>query len=170
MANLNHGNFATALPLPRGFGGTRPEQWKDFAYKLKAYMNMQEHDFTNYMNLAAASVEPVTDERHILEQDGRQTADERGVRMSRQLKYLLITLCSGPPLTIIQSADTETGFEVRRYFPGVTQLIQWSVNTEHLLKYLNHYFLKLTFKMPSFTGKQASPDGNEKLAQYSQTT
>ena len=95
MAHVNQGNFANALPLPRGFDGTRPEQWKDFAYKLKAYLNMQEHDFSNYMNLASASAGPVTDERHVLEHDGRQVADERGIRMSRQLKYLLITLCNG---------------------------------------------------------------------------
>ena len=75
MANPHQGSFARSLPLPRGFDGTRPDQWKDFVYKLKAYLNMQEHDFTNYMNLAAASVEQVTDERHILEQDGRQIAD-----------------------------------------------------------------------------------------------
>ena len=75
---------------------------------------MQEHDFANYMNLAAASAEPVTDERHILEQDGRQIADGCGIRMSRQLKYLLITLGNGHPLTTIQSADTENGFEVWR--------------------------------------------------------
>ena len=93
MAN-NQGNFARSLPLPRGFDGTRPDQWKDFAYKLKAYLNMQGPDFTNYMNLAAGSAEPVTGERHILEQDGRQVADERGTRVSRQLRYLLITLCN----------------------------------------------------------------------------
>ena len=42
--------------------------------------------------------------------------------MSRQLKSLLITLCNGPPLTIIQSTVTENGFEIwrllcRRYSP-----------------------------------------------------
>ena len=115
MAQNNHGNFARSLPLPRGFDGTRPEQWNDFSYKLKAYLNMPESDFTNYMNLAAASVEPVTDQRHVLEQEGGgRVPDERGIRMSRQLKHLLITLCNGPPLTVIQSADTENGFEVWR--------------------------------------------------------
>ena len=62
------------------------------------------------------------------EQDFRQVADERGIRMSRQLKYLLITLCNGPPLTIIQTTETDNGFEIwrllcRRYSPDpvVTQ-------------------------------------------------
>ena len=76
---------------------------------------MQEHDLTSYMNLAAASVEPVTDQRHVLEQEGLgRVPDESCVRMPRQRKYLLSTLCHGPPLTIIQSSDTESGFEVWR--------------------------------------------------------
>ena len=66
------------------------------------------------MNIAAASHVPVTDERLLLERDGERIPDERGIRMSRQLKYLLITLCNGPPLTIIQSTVTENGFELWR--------------------------------------------------------
>ena len=69
MAQNNQGNFAGSRPLPLGFDGTRPEQCKDFAYKLKAYLNMQEPGFNNYMDLAAASAVPVTDQRHVLEQD-----------------------------------------------------------------------------------------------------
>ena len=34
--------------------------------------------------------------------------------MSQQLRYFLILLCSGPPLRIIQSADTQNGFELWR--------------------------------------------------------
>ena len=48
--------------------------------------------------------------------------------MPRQLKYLLITLCNGPPLTIIQTTENDNGFEIwrlrcRRYSPdpAVTQ-------------------------------------------------
>ena len=52
------------------------------------------------------------------------------------------------------------------YFADVTPLIQRSVSTEHLGKYLSHRFLKLTFRMLSFTGKLTLPDGNEKLASY----
>ena len=78
MAQNNQGNFTRSLPLPRGFAGTRPEQWKDFAYKLKAYLNMQEPDFNNYMDLAAASAEPVTDQSHVLEQEGGRVPDEKG--------------------------------------------------------------------------------------------
>ena len=117
-------NFSRALPLPRGFDGSRPELWwKDFDYRLKAYLNMQEPGFSSYMSIAASSLVPVTDERLLLERDGERIPDERGIRMSRQLKYLLITLCNGPPLTIIQSTVTENGFEVwrllcRRYSPG----------------------------------------------------
>ena len=107
-------NFPRALPLPRGFDGHRPEHWKDFDYKLKAYLNMQEPDFSNYLNIAAASLVPVTDERLLLERDGERIPGERGIRMSRQLKYLLITLCNGPPLTITQSTVTENGFELWR--------------------------------------------------------
>ena len=70
-----------------------------------------DHDFSNIMNLASAAAEPVTDEYHVLEQDG---PDERCANMSRQLKYFLIRLCEGPSLEIIQSAETENGFEIWR--------------------------------------------------------
>ena len=60
-------SFSRALPLPRGFDGSRPELWKDFDYKRKAYLNMQEPDFSSYMNIAAASLVQVTDERLLLE-------------------------------------------------------------------------------------------------------
>ena len=110
MAQPN--NFARELPLPRDFDGTRMELWKDFSYELRAYLNMLEPDFTNYMNRAADSADPVTDQRYVLEQDGARIPDERGVRMSRQLKYLLIILCTGSPLKIIQASNTENGFEM----------------------------------------------------------
>ena len=71
-------NFPRALPLPRGFDGHHPELWKDFDYKLKAYLNMQEPEFSNYMNTAAASLVPVTDERLLLERDGERILDEMG--------------------------------------------------------------------------------------------
>ena len=71
-------NFPRSLPLPRGFDGHRPEHWKDFDYKLKAYLNMQEPDFSNYLNIAAASLVPVTDERLLLERDGERIPGERG--------------------------------------------------------------------------------------------
>ena len=61
-------DFVCSLPLPRAFAGARPELWEDFTFNLKAYVNMLEHDFSNYMDLASAFAEQVTDERHVLEQ------------------------------------------------------------------------------------------------------
>ena len=75
---MAHNNFPRALPLPRGFGGSRPEFWKGFGYKLKAYMNTQEPGFSNCMNIAAASLVPVTDERLLLERDGERLPDDMG--------------------------------------------------------------------------------------------
>ena len=75
---------------------------------------MIEPDFSNCMNYAAASVDPVTDQCHVLEQAGVRVPDERYIRMSGQLRYLLIILGSGSPLRIIQSSDTQNGFEIWR--------------------------------------------------------
>ena len=115
-------NFARALPLPRGFDGARPELWKDFAYKLKAYLDMHENDFSIYMDGAADSAEPITDLRHTVEHHGERVFGERVIRMSRQLKYVLTSLWNGPPLTITTSTETLNGFEpwrqlCRRYSP-----------------------------------------------------
>ena len=107
-------SFPGELPLPRDFDGTRKDQWKNFANELTAYLEMLEPDFVNCMNHAAASAEPVTAHNRVLEQLEARIPDERYFRMSEQLRYLLIILCSGPPLKIIQSSDTQNGFEIWR--------------------------------------------------------
>ena len=94
-----------SLPLPKGFDGTRPELWKEFSAKLKAYLDVQEPDFSNYMDAAT-----MVDIDEVYTRD----ADERVIRMSRRLKYLLITLCFGPPFTIVTSIVTQNGFELWR--------------------------------------------------------
>ena len=55
------------------------------------------------------------------------------------------------------------------YVADAILLNLWFVNTEHWGKYLNHYFLKLTSRMPSFNGKLTLTDGNEILVSDSQT-
>ena len=144
-------NFARELPLPRDFDGTRKEHWKNFSFELRAYLNVLEPDFVNYMSRAADSAAPVTDQRYVLEQDGARVPDERGIRMSWQLKYFLIILCSGPPLTIIQSSETEDGFEIwrllcRRYSTDPVVSQQGALG-----KCLNHHFLELASKMDLLT-------------------
>ena len=107
-------NYARALPAPRGFDGTRPELWKEFADKLTAYAGLQDHDFSNYMDAAARAAQPITDERHTRERQGEVVPGERAARRSRQLRYVLSTLCNGPPLTSITSTETLSGFELWR--------------------------------------------------------
>ena len=82
MAAQTAPNQSRVLPLPRGFDGTRPELWKDFALKLKAYLDMQEPDFSNYMNAATAVEAPLTDEVYTRDADGQRVLDERVIRMS----------------------------------------------------------------------------------------
>ena len=78
-------NFPGELPLPRDFDGTRLDQWKNFASELTAYCDMLELSFSNCTRRAAASPGPVTDQRHVLEQDGLRVTDERHIRMSEPL-------------------------------------------------------------------------------------
>ena len=111
-----HVSAETAAPpsLPRDFDGTRVELWKDFSFQLKAYLEMLEPDFANCMNFAASSQQPLTDKCYVRGLEGTLLDEARWVRMSQQLRYFLILLCSGPPLRIIQSADTQNGFELWR--------------------------------------------------------
>ena len=46
------------LPPPKSFDGTRQEGWKDFAFKLKAYLNIQEPDFGALMDESGLSQNP----------------------------------------------------------------------------------------------------------------
>ena len=60
-------DFARWLPLPRGFDGTRPELWTEFAFILKACMSVPEHDFSTHMDTAEISLHAITDEWQTLE-------------------------------------------------------------------------------------------------------
>ena len=114
MANPAMGNMRS-LPLPKGFDGTRPEEWKDFVLKLKSFLNMQEHDYGETMDTTSVDPHAVTDARLVTrDENNALIVDIRRVRMSRYLKYLLILLCNGAPLTIIRSTATENGFEIWR--------------------------------------------------------
>ena len=53
--------MATRLPPPKGFG-TRPELWEDFAFKLKSYLNLQEHDYGEVMDRSSTDLDPITDD------------------------------------------------------------------------------------------------------------
>ena len=113
-AHANFANTASRLPLPRGFDGTKPEHWPEFAFKLKAHLNMIEPDYSRLMGAATAQHLPVTDEQLTINIGGEDIPDQRKLRMSRHLKYLLILLCNGAPLTILRTATTENGFEIWR--------------------------------------------------------
>ena len=154
-----------SLPLPKGFDGTRPELWKEFSVKLKAYLDIQEPDFSNYMDAATLVDAPLTDEVYTRDADGQRILDERVVRVSRRLKYLLITLCTGPPLTIVTSTVTQNGFELwrllsLRYAPDPVSSHYGTFN-----RYWNHPCRKHASKMLLHTGKQMWQGGNVMLEQ-----
>ena len=64
MANPNMANMRS-LPLPKGFDGTRPEEWKDFVLKLKSFLNIQEHDFGEIMDFTAIDRHVIADVRFV---------------------------------------------------------------------------------------------------------
>ncbi len=75
---------------------------------------MIEHDYSRLMDAATAQHLPVTDEQLTININGEDIRDQRKLWMSRHLKYLLILLCNGAPLTILRTAETENGFEIWR--------------------------------------------------------
>ncbi len=75
---------------------------------------MIEHDYSRLMDIASAQHVPVTDDLLTLHLGDEDVPDHRAIRMSRHLKYLLILLCHGAPLTILRTATTENGFEIWR--------------------------------------------------------
>ncbi len=153
------------LPPAKGLGGTRPDLWSDFSFKLTSYLSVQEPDFGELMDRAARDFEVITGDRLTrLAEAGEGTLDLRYVRMSRRLRYLLALLCRGAPLTIIRTANIDNGFEIwrllsQRYAPNLVASHAWYFGAT----YLSRHCPRLTSKMLLHTGRQRLPNTNVKL-------
>ncbi len=109
---------ARGVPPPKGLGGARQDLWADFSFKLTSYLRAQEPDYGELMDRAARDLDVITDERLARRNAaGEGVLEERCVRMPRHLKYLLVLLCNGAPLTLIRTANTDNGFEIWRRLP-----------------------------------------------------
>ena len=107
------------LKPPKDFDG-QPQNFENFSYKLKSYLDLTDGDFSIYMTAVEDFPDEVTDAGIVLNLQPPEAA--RRLRLSRSLHHILVSLCTGSASTLIMSVTTNNGFEswrllAQRYKP-----------------------------------------------------
>ena len=66
-ANLTLGSLK--FPTPAAYNG-KPEEWEDWNYKFKSYMNVSNYEYGQLMKAAETATEEVTDTQLTYQVDG----------------------------------------------------------------------------------------------------
>ena len=107
LANMNR--YKLKPPFYNGDCSTF-EEWK---YKFTAYMGLQDNDYTALLQAADAANAELTEAQ--LRGAATTIEDgERHVRLSTDLRYILINTTSGPAATLCRQFQHTIGFEMYR--------------------------------------------------------
>ena len=112
------------LPLPGKFSG-RYEDWEDWSWTFKTYMNMMEPTLAPYMDSCCDMALELTDE-DLKDPDSEQITKSR-VLFSRKLHYLLALITEDAAKLVVRQNLTGNGFETWRLLcqkftlPGTTR-------------------------------------------------
>ena len=107
LANMNR--YKLKPPFYNGDYSTF-EEWK---YKFTAYMGLQDNDYTALLQ-AAEAANPELTEAQLRGAATTIEDGERHVRLSTDLRYILINTTSGPAATLCRQFQHTLGFEMYR--------------------------------------------------------
>ena len=82
---------------PEAFNGDH-ETFEDFAFKFKAYMNLESSGYDRLFNFAEVNDKPITDDD--LTVDG--VVNQTNMDLSKKLNFMLIQVLQGPPMNLIK--------------------------------------------------------------------
>ena len=91
---------------PEAFNGDH-EKFEDFAFKFKAYMNLESSEYDRLFNFAEVNDQPITDDDFTV--DG--VVNQMNVDLSKKLNFMLIQVLQGPPMNLIKQTRNMHGFE-----------------------------------------------------------
>ena len=112
------------LPLPAKFSG-KYEDWEDWSWTFKTYMNMMEPSLAPYMDKVQDMPLEVTDEDLI--EEGNDTLTRSRITFSRKLHYFLALITEDAAKLVVRQNSTGNGFETWRLLshkftlPGTTR-------------------------------------------------
>ena len=109
-ATLTFGSLK--FPTPNTYGG-KHDEWEDWAYKFKSYMQISNFEFGQLLNAAETSTEEVTDAKLTYEAEGTGI-DTHRVEMSRLLHYALVQFTTSSASTMVRQVVSQNGFETWR--------------------------------------------------------
>ena len=103
--------FSSSLPFqfapPSKFSGKR-EDFEEFSFTLKAYLNLMEGTFGSTMLQAEETENDITDD-FFRNPDG--SFNDKLAQMATSLQFLLVTLCTGSASAFIRRDMSPNGFE-----------------------------------------------------------
>ena len=112
------------LPLPSKFSG-RYEDWEDWSWTFKTYMNMMEPTLAPYMEQVQDMPLEITDS-DLAEKDNEQLTKAR-ITFSRKLHYFLALITEDAAKLVVRQNTAGNGFETWRLLatkftlPGTTR-------------------------------------------------
>ena len=125
---------------PESYSG-KQEDFLEFSFKFKAYLNLSDKDFGNYMAQAEHATTTIRDHDYVLA-DG--TPDQNALKLSRELFNALVCSTSGQAATMLrQLSETEengNGFEAWRRLYEKARLHPAAKAFKHLTKILKPNF------------------------------
>ena len=112
------------LPLPSKFSG-RYEDWEDWSWTFKTYMNMMEPTLAPYMEQVQSMPLEITDD-DLVEKDNEALTKSR-ITFSRKLHYFLALITEDAAKLVVRQNTAGNGFETWRLLatkfslPGTTR-------------------------------------------------
>ena len=139
MANMNR--YELKPPFFNGDYGTF-EEWK---YTFTAYMGLQDNDYTDLLQATEQATAELT-ELQLRTAASTIEDDERHVRLSTDLRYILINTTSGAAATVCRQYQHTIGFEMYRQLCIRFSIPLGTRSIGHLTRLLKPTFDKNNFE------------------------
>ena len=137
---VNMLRFKMQPPTFTGEYGTF-EEWK---YKFQAYMGLMDHQLPQLLENSENATSTLREADLVVAAENQEEAN-KWVQLSTDLRYILVSICSGAPATICRQYQTSNGFEIYRQLCGRFSIPLGTRSIGYLTK-----LLKPTFDMNNF--------------------
>lgn len=130
------------------------EEWQ---FKFTAYLGLQDPDFPRLLEASQNAQQELNDAQLRAAANTFEEAD-RHIRLSTDLKYILVSVTTGPAATVVRQFQRQSGFEVYRQLTIRFAIPIGPRSIGFLTRSSNQHLTPTTLKKASQHGSTMSPD------------